>query len=79
MQMGWIKKNEIMGSLVYRLKYAYPVLGIDYEEKIQKITAYLKGFDNLKITGRNAKFMYSWIHDMMKSGKEIIQEYEQAL
>ena len=78
-QMGWIKETEIIDALVYRLKYAYPVLEIDYEEKIHKIINYLKGFNNLKLTGRNATFMYSWIHDMMRSGKEIIQEYGQTL
>jgi len=78
-KMGWIKENEIIDTLAYRLKYAYPVLGIDYEEKLHKIITYLKGFNNLKLTGRNAKFMYSWIHDMMRAGKEIIQEYDQAL
>jgi protoporphyrinogen oxidase len=76
-QMGLINKTEIIDALVYRLNYAYPVLEIDYEENIHKIITYLKGFNNLKLTGRNARFMYSWIHDMMRSGKEIIQEYGQ--
>lgn len=79
MQMGWIKEIEIIDALVYRLAYAYPVLGIDYEEQIHKIITYLKGFNNLNLTGRNAQFTYSWVHDMMRSGKEIIQEYGQTL
>ena len=78
-QMGWIKEIELIDALVYRLNYAYPVLGIDYEKKIHKLIAYLRNFNNLKLTGRNAKFMYSWIHDIMRSGKEIIQEYGQTL
>ena len=77
--IGLIKEKDITDTLVHRLNYAYPVPEIDSGEQIQKITSYLRGFDNLKLTGRNAQFMYSWIHDIMRSGKEIIQSYSQTL
>jgi protoporphyrinogen oxidase len=75
MQIGWINEEEIIDASVSRLDYAYPILELGFEEKVQKINAFLDGFSNLKITGRNGKFRYLWIHNMMKSGKEIIEEY----
>jgi len=73
--IGWIKKTEIMNSSVRRLECAYPVLEASVEEAVQEIRAYLQDFSNLKLSGRNGKFVYSWIHDMMRFGKEIVEQY----
>ena len=74
-EIGIINDNDIFDSTVYRMKFAYPILELDVDQKIQKIRSYLDGFDNLKVTGRNGKFVYTHIHDMMKFGQEIIAEY----
>ena len=74
-QIGWIKEDEIIEALVRRMDYAYPRLEMGFEEKLKKIDAYLKRFSNLKFSGRGGKFIYAHIHDMMKLGKGIIEEY----
>ena len=74
-QLGWVKREEVIDALVSRLSYAYPILEIGVEEKIQKIFNFLKSFNNLKISGRNGKFVYAWVHNMMRFGKEIIGDY----
>lgn len=74
-QIGGIKEEEIIDAVVSRINYGYPILEIGAEEKIQTINIFLKGFCNLNLSGRSGKFMYSWIHDMMKFGKEIIEKY----
>ncbi len=73
--VGLIKEEEVIDASVIRISYAYPILEIGYEQKIQKLMAFLKNFDNLKISGRNGNFMYTHLHDMMKFRKEIIAEY----
>jgi protoporphyrinogen oxidase len=73
---GWFKPQEIIDSLCYRIDYAYPVLETGYEAKVQEIASFLSSFKNLKTSGRNGKFLYTHIHDMMKFGKDIICEYE---
>ncbi len=73
-EIGWIRNDEILGAEVKRMSYAYPVLEDGYEETIGEINSYLAGFDNLRLSGRNGKFAYSWIHDMMRFGKEIIED-----
>jgi protoporphyrinogen oxidase len=74
-EAGWINKEDIMDSLVYPMHYAYPVLGIGFEVKIEKLFNYLKRFQNLAFMGRNSRFEYIHLHDIMKSGKEIVENY----
>jgi protoporphyrinogen oxidase len=74
-EIGILNDKDIFDSTVFRMKFAYPVLELGADEKILKIRGYLDKFDNLKITGRNGKFVYTHIHDMMKFGQEIIAEY----
>lgn len=70
-----IKQAEILDQCVIRLGHAYPILEQGFEEKVQKIFTFLQNFDNLKLAGRNGKFTYTHIHDMMRFGKEVIAEY----
>lgn len=69
-----IRKEEVIDASVNRLNYAYPILETGFEEKLQKINSFLNGFNNLKLSGRNGRFVYSWIHNMMRFGKEIIDD-----
>ena len=73
--IGWIKEEEIIDSWVGLINYAYPVLEIKFEDKIQKIMSWLDNFVNLNISGRNGKFLYTHLHDQMIFGQEIIEQY----
>jgi protoporphyrinogen oxidase len=72
---GLIRNDKIIGFAIHRMPDAYPILEIGCEEKIRKIFKYLKRFSNLRISGRNGKFLYTHIHDMMRFGKDIIDEF----
>jgi protoporphyrinogen oxidase len=74
-QIGWIREEEVIDGWVGRINHAYPVLELGFEEKIQKIITFLKCFNNLKLSGRSGKFVYTHLHDMMKFGKDIIEEF----
>jgi len=69
-----IAENEISGTNVFSIPYAYPVLKKGYEQDYGKIIDYLNQFENLFITGRNGKFEYSWTHNMMRWGNDIIEK-----
>jgi protoporphyrinogen oxidase len=75
MHMNWIKEEEIIDTLVTRIPYSYPILEVGFEEKINEISRFLNSFPNLTISGRNGRFVYAWIHDMMQFGREIIEDY----
>ena len=34
----------------------------------------LKKLSNLRITGRNGRYSYSWIHDQLRWARSIVQE-----
>lgn len=74
LQMGLFKKEEVLGATVVQIPNAYPVLEIGTKEIIQDLNNYLSTFNNIKTSGRNGKFVYSWIHDMMRHGKDIVDE-----
>jgi len=74
-KIGWIGEKEVIQALVHRISYAYPLLEIDSEDRIRKIHGFLNRFENLRLSGRCAQFGYTFIHDSMKSGREIIDEY----
>jgi protoporphyrinogen oxidase len=73
-----IKHKEIIDKCVYRFKFAYPVLESGYEQKIAPVFRHLASFGNLSLSGRNGKYVYSWLHDMMRFGKEIVEEHMAA-
>lgn len=72
MKIGWVREAEIESARVLRMQYAYPVLELGFEEKIDKIFKYLDRFSNLKLSGRNGKFQYSHVHDMMIFARDIV-------
>jgi hypothetical protein len=69
--MDWIEERDILDTQIRRFSHAYPVLEIGYAGKTAQLNAYLSRFENFRSEGRNAKFAYSWIHDMMRGGYEI--------
>jgi protoporphyrinogen oxidase len=69
LEAGIIKESEIISSHSEKLENAYPVLEKGYAEKIKPVIDYLSSYNNLHLSGRNALFRYSWIHDMFIEGR----------
>jgi protoporphyrinogen oxidase len=74
-EIQWIKDREVINGRVVRLNDAYPILDVDYEQKIQRLRAYLDTFSNLKITGRTGAFAYLSLHHIMESSSKIMTSY----
>lgn len=71
---GWIKKSDILGFEVKRLPDAYPVLRAAHKGFYAEAELALKKLSNLRITGRNGRYSYSWIHDQLHWGQSIVLE-----
>ncbi len=71
--LGWIRKEDVLDFKVIRMQWAYPILEMGYEKKSQGVINYLKDFGNLQLSGRNGKYMYTHMHDMMRFGRETIE------
>ena len=72
--LGWINRSDVIGCAVKRLKDAYPILEVGYQDKVENIGDYLRRFSNLTSCGRNGGFEYSWIHDMMLTGERVVKK-----
>jgi len=75
MKIGWIKESEVASAKVVRMQYAYPVLELGFEDKIDSIFKYLSRFENLRLSGRNGRFLYSHVHDMLIFARDIVAGY----
>jgi protoporphyrinogen oxidase len=71
--LGWIREEDILDFKVMRLERAYPVLEKGYEEISQRVTHYAESFGNLQLSGRNGRFLYTHMHDMMRFGMNAIE------
>jgi protoporphyrinogen oxidase len=77
--IGWIREGDVVGSRVVRIPDAYPVLSLDFEHSLGPILRYLDGFSNLVLAGRNGRFEYGWIHDMMREGRSVAAALARSL
>lgn len=71
---GWITPEQVLDGTVYRIPFAYPVIEQGVEQRVQTVLDYCSRFENLHFSGRNGRFVYSWLHEMMRFGKEIVAE-----
>lgn len=74
-QLKWIKPHDIIDVATHRLEHAYPILSIEAETIVRRALHYLESFNNLELSGRNAEFSYVWLHNVMKSGMEIVKKW----
>ena len=67
-ELGFFDQEELAGSRVLRIPYAYPVFDVQYQRHLQVITDYLGRFANLHLVGRNGMFSYLNMDQAMESG-----------
>ena len=72
--IGWVRPEEILGGAAHRMANAYPVLEVGCARAVEGIHRYLAGFANLWLVGRSGRFVYGWIHDMMRMGLDTVAE-----
>ena len=73
-EINFFSASEVISSKIYKINEAYPVLELDFDEKIIELRNYLAKFKNLKISGRNGLFSYSHIHDQFINAREIVKD-----
>jgi protoporphyrinogen oxidase len=70
--IGWIRRGEVLDRRVVRIPHAYPVLHKGVEGTVAPLLAHLERFENLTLTGRNARFEYTLIHDVIDQGRRAV-------
>ncbi|MBI5100282.1 MAG: FAD-dependent oxidoreductase [Nitrospirae bacterium] len=67
-KLGFIKREEAVGSQVIRVPRAYPLFEVGYEKPCEVIMKYLERFTNLHIAGRSGMFRYYNMDHAIESG-----------
>ncbi len=68
-----LNSDEIIHYQTYKLPFAYPVLEVGFEEKVGCLVSYFKQFENMYLTGRSSLFQYLHLHDLFRSGREVVE------
>ncbi|MGC2063191.1 MAG: FAD-dependent oxidoreductase, partial [Thermodesulfovibrionales bacterium] len=74
-KLRWIDKEDIIDYKVTKLRNAYPVLETGFEQKSHMLADFFESFVNMKLAGRNGRFVYAHFHDMMRFGRDVIGAY----
>jgi protoporphyrinogen oxidase len=69
-ELGFINRDEVLGTDVLRVSKAYPLFEVGYEKHCEVIYDYLSRFDNLHIAGRSGMFQYQNMDHAIESGME---------
>lgn len=77
-ELGFIKRNEVIDSIVIRVPKAYPLFEVGYIKHYDKIIDYLKRFKNLHIAGRGGMFRYYNMDHAIETGIEIARKILKA-
>jgi protoporphyrinogen oxidase len=72
---GLIAHKEILGTEIRRIEYAYPVVDLESESRTTALLQFLDGFSNLAVAGRNGRFVYCSIHDLIIESRKIVGAY----
>ena len=67
-----VREDEVLNTAVYKLPFAYPILEVGIEQKVEELIRYLADFENFHLLGRNATFQYLHTHDLFASAKEMV-------
>ncbi len=72
--LSWLQPGELLGAETRRLHDAYPILDLQSPRAVEGLQRYLGRFENLRLCGRNGRFAYRWIHDMVEQGRQTVRQ-----
>ncbi len=72
--LGFIKRHEVIDSVVLKIPKAYPIFEVGYSESHEKICDYLDEYHNLHYVGRGGSFKYYNTDHAMESGIAAAEE-----
>ncbi len=73
-QLGFIRKQDVVDSMIVRVPNAYPLFEVGYREHVQVLLDYLGLFSNLHSAGRNGMFRYYNMDVAIQSGIETAEK-----
>lgn len=78
-KLGLVQKRDILDYFSCKVKHAYPIYSLDYQEKVRTVYAYLAQVKNFVSIGRQGLFRYNNMDHSLKMGmltaKHILEGY----
>jgi protoporphyrinogen oxidase len=72
--IGWVRKGEVLGTAVHRMRRAYPVVEVGVETSVEEVLAWISRLGNLRTAGRVGSFAYTHLHDQLRAGRDLVAE-----
>ncbi len=70
-RIGLIESEEVLGALVKRLPYAYPIYDLSYKENLAPIMEFVHTLENVKTGGRQGLFRYNNMDQSIEMGRRM--------
>ncbi|HEY49372.1 MAG TPA: NAD(P)-binding protein [Dehalococcoidia bacterium] len=64
--LGILNSDEVMGSFVERIPYAYPLLKLGYQDHLAELMGCFSQIENLHLIGRTGTFKYWGMDDVIE-------------
>ena len=69
-----LDQGDILKYNMVELKYAYPIIIKDINNKIIKINTYFNQFKNLRLIGRSTTFEYLHTHHILERSEKLVKQ-----
>jgi protoporphyrinogen oxidase len=69
--IGLIQPEEVLSSFVKRIRYAYPLYDLHYDENLKTVMDFVHTFTNLKSGGRQGLFRYNNMDQSIDMGRKM--------
>jgi protoporphyrinogen oxidase len=77
--LGLVRDEDVEGYFVTKLANAYPLFEIDTERHLAKVMEYVSGIGNLRTVGRQGRFVYMNMDEVILEGIEASKSAGNAL
>lgn len=69
--VGLIRPEEVLGSFVKRIPFAYPLYDLTYEKNLATVLEFVRGLENLETGGRQGLFRYNNMDQSIEMGRRM--------
>ena len=69
--VGLIEENQVIGTVVKKIPYAYPLYEVGYERHLEPMMQYIRGLKNMHTTGRQGAYRYNNMDQSVEMGRKL--------
>jgi protoporphyrinogen oxidase len=70
-RIGFIRRDEVLGSVVKKIPYAYPIYDLAYKDNLTPVLQFVHSLKNVKTGGRQGLFRYNNMDQSIEMGRKM--------